>query len=177
MRKLSELEGAVLGLVATHQPVTPYQIRKIFAQCPNQHWSASAGAIYPLMDRLATARLVSVREHTQGDRIGQHFSITATGKKRLRSWILAADHGRLTTIADLVRLRISFIRELTENERRAFLADMIAKIGAEAERMAREERTLRDGNDPIEYLIARGGLIMAQARLTWLHEVKQRLGL
>ena len=30
MRKVSELEGAVLGVVSLHDRLTPYQIRKVF---------------------------------------------------------------------------------------------------------------------------------------------------
>lgn len=175
MRKTSELEGAVLGIVSSQQPLTPYQIRKTFAVSPNPHWSASAGSIYPLVQRLADARLLASRDHATGARKGLKYSITAAGRRQLRQWILDSEQDRVLGIADLLRLRVTFISALTEVEQREFLDRMIGKLEAEVQKIADDKRIKARGDDVHAELTAHGALLIARARLTWLNDVKARL--
>jgi DNA-binding PadR family transcriptional regulator len=175
MRRLSELEGTALGIVARAQPVTPYQVRKIFAQSPNPHWSASAGSIYPLLKRLEEARLVSAEEHATGERLGQKYSITATGRKRLRTWLLGGDTVKVIGLPDLLRIRVAMLPVLGRDEQRQFLTAMEQKLGetlqASREDVARQEA----GTDLLCVLVARGALLQTEARLAWIREVQARL--
>ena len=175
MRKLSELEGAVLGLIARIQPVTPYQLRKVFAISPNPHWSASAGSIYPLIKRLEEARLVSGVEHATGERVAQKYSITQTGRKRLRTWILSGDHVKVVGLPDLMRLRVGMLPALTPEEQREFLTSMEQKL-MEVLTAIREDivRKQREG-DPLNLLLTRGALLQTEARLNWIREVQSTL--
>jgi hypothetical protein len=43
MRCLTELEGAVPGLVGQHGPCTAYRVRQLFQQSPTSTWRASTG--------------------------------------------------------------------------------------------------------------------------------------
>jgi len=175
MRKLSELEGAVLGTVSNRQPVTPYQIRKTFAASPNPHWSASAGSIYPLVQRLAAARLLSSRDHATGARKGSKYSITDSGRRQLRQWILDSEQDRVLGIADLLRLRVTFLTVLEPPEQREFLDRMIGKLEAEVQKIADDKRMKARGDDVHAELTAHGALLIAKARLIWLNDVKARL--
>ncbi|HZE88705.1 MAG TPA: PadR family transcriptional regulator, partial [Verrucomicrobiae bacterium] len=65
---LSELEGATLGVVWSEQPCTPYAIRRVFQTSPSPFWSGSAGAIYPLVERLETRGLVRAEATMTGRR-------------------------------------------------------------------------------------------------------------
>jgi DNA-binding PadR family transcriptional regulator len=175
MRKLSELEGAVLGVTSLHERLTPYQIRKVFERSPNPHWSGSAGSIYPLVKRLARNRLLSARAHATGERRGLKYQLTASGRKVLRSWILEADHEKLVGISDLLRLRFRFLSALKPVEQRKFLETMIRKMTAEVKKIEADCRKKSSSHDNYSYLTARGALLMARARLTWLREVMTRL--
>ena len=175
MRKLSELEGAVLGVTSLDEPLTPYQIRKVFERSPNPHWSASAGSIYPLVERLARHRLLSARAHVIGQRRGMKYSLTASGRKVLRSWILDAKHDKLVGISDLLRLRFRFLSELKRTEQRRFIVAMIHKMTEEVKKIEADSRRKSSSHDDYSYLTARGALLMARARLTWLQEVRKRL--
>jgi DNA-binding PadR family transcriptional regulator len=175
MRKVSELEGAVLGVVSLHDRLTPYQIRKVFERSPNPHWSGSAGSIYPLVLRLARNRLLAAREHATGERRGLKYNLTASGRKILRSWIIEAEHEKLVGISDLLRLRFRFLPALTPKEQRRFVDTMIGKMGVEVKKIEADNRKQLSSGDVYSYLTARGALLMARARLAWLREVKARI--
>jgi PadR family transcriptional regulator AphA len=175
MRKLSELEGAVLGVTSLYEPLTPYQIRKVFERSPNPHWSGSAGSIYPLVDRLARNRLLSARAHVTGKRRGLKYSLTASGRKVLRSWILDAKDEKLVGISDLLRLRFRFLSALKTTEQRRFVVAMIRKMTEAVKKIEADSRKKSSSHDDYSYLTARGALLMARARLAWLQEVRTRL--
>ncbi|HSV62417.1 MAG TPA: PadR family transcriptional regulator [Chthoniobacterales bacterium] len=172
---MSELEGAVLGVVSLHDRLTPYQIRKVFERSPNPHWSGSAGSIYPLVQRLARNRLLSVREHATGERRGLKYNLTASGRKILRAWIIEAEHEKLVGISDLLRLRFRFLPALTSKEQRRFVDTMISKMSAEVKKIEADNRKQLSSGDVYSYLTARGALLMARARLAWLREVMARI--
>jgi DNA-binding PadR family transcriptional regulator len=175
MRKLSELEGAVLGVTSLHERLTPYQIRKVFERSPNPHWSGSAGSIYPLVERLTRSRLLSARAHATGKRRGLKYQLTGSGRKVLRSWILEADHEKLVGISDLLRLRFRFLSVLKPMEQQHFVEAMIRKMTAEVRKIEADCRKKSSALDNYSYLTARGALLMARARLAWLQEVMTRL--
>jgi len=175
MRKLSELEGAVLGVISLYEPLTPYQIRKVFARSPNPHWSGSAGSIYPLVERLARKRLLSARAHVTGERRGLKYSLTAAGRKVLRSWIMDAKHEKLVGISDLLRLRFRFLSALKTTEQRRFVVAMIRKMTEEVKKIEADSRKKFSSHDDYSYFTARGALLMARARLIWLQEVRRHL--
>jgi DNA-binding PadR family transcriptional regulator len=175
MRKLSELEGAVLGVVSGHEPLTPYQVRKVFAHSPNPHWSASAGSIYPLIRRLARQRLLAARGHATGARKSLKYTLTAGGRRELRAWILAVEHTKVATTSDLVRLRVFFLAALAGGERRKFVDRMIQKLAAVLARDRAYCRERERAGDRFGHLGARGSLLMNRARLQWLKEVRAKL--
>lgn len=61
MPEMTELEGTVLGLIALHPESTAYEVRREFQKSRTAHWRASAGAIYPLIERLVKRDLLAAR--------------------------------------------------------------------------------------------------------------------
>jgi DNA-binding PadR family transcriptional regulator len=175
MRKLSELEGAVLGVVSGHGPLTPYQVRKVFAHSPNPHWSASAGSIYPLIRRLARQRWLAARGHATGARKSRKYTLTAAGRRALRGWILEVGHKKIATTSDLVRLRVFFLAALAPGERRKFVDRMIQKLAAMSAKNRAYCRERERAGDRFGHLGARGAVLMNLARLQWLKEVRAKL--
>src|SRR5690242_14236558 len=86
-RPLSDLEGCVLGCLWKHGASTPYAVRRMFLDSPSSHWSGSAGAVYPLLERLERGGLVASRHAPRGARDGWTYSLTAAGRRRLRAWL------------------------------------------------------------------------------------------
>src|SRR5215470_17811250 len=74
---LTELEGCVLGMIALRGPCTPYAVRREFQESPSQYWSASAGAVYPLVVRMLRRRLVHAQRKPEEGRGAILYSLTA----------------------------------------------------------------------------------------------------
>ena len=55
VRRISELEGAILSEIEHRGQQTAFQVRKAFADSFSLEWKGSAGAIYPAVRRLEKA--------------------------------------------------------------------------------------------------------------------------
>src|SRR6476659_7226575 len=55
---LTELEQCVLGVIWRDGPMTAYEIAALFTKSLSPYWSGSAGAIYPVVQRLRKRGLV-----------------------------------------------------------------------------------------------------------------------
>jgi DNA-binding PadR family transcriptional regulator len=170
-RTLTELEGCVLGLVWAKGPCSAYALRKEFLESPSPHWSGSAGAIYPLVERLERWRLIRSEPHAAGRRASKRYVLTAMGLRRLVAWTgppLAEE--TIGVPADPLRTRLGFLGALPPAQQKVFLAEAEAGI---REQMRRVEadciQKLAEGG--AEYWMARGALMALQARLTWIREV------
>ena len=78
---LSTLSLAILGLISQN-PLTGYDLRKVFQTTPMGHFSSSPGAIYPALKRIEEAGWI--RSATTDGRTGRQrvaYEITARGLK------------------------------------------------------------------------------------------------
>jgi DNA-binding PadR family transcriptional regulator len=174
-RKLSELEGCVLGVVWANQPCTSYFIRRAFLDSPSPYWSGSAGAIYPLVERLERHGLIQSEERMTGRRRSRHYVLTDAGHKGLHGWLKPLPDLVVGVPPDPLRTRVEFLEALPKKQRVAFLADAKKRVQAhirEVEEHARKERT---SGKLYAYLAARGTLKMLRARLDWLGEISHEL--
>ncbi len=55
---MTELESTVLGVVWLRGPCTAYVIRQEFLASSSSYWTASTGAIYPVLRRLEGAGMI-----------------------------------------------------------------------------------------------------------------------
>ena len=125
----SELEGVVLGHLWKRGPCTTYSIRKELLQSPSSHWSASSGAIYPLLARFEERGLVRSRKAMRKNRAGWRYALTAAGRKRFLAWLGPPLAGEIVSIAaDPLRTRVYFLGALSGQERAAFLASARAVL-------------------------------------------------
>jgi DNA-binding PadR family transcriptional regulator len=126
----SLLGFALLGLLH-QQPMSGYDLRKVFASSAMGTFSDSPGAIYPALKRLETHGLVrGTVETSTGIRQRRIFRNTANGQSDLKAWLR-----KPVTREDVVRrldelmLRFSFMDgTLGESRSTAFLCEMIDQI-------------------------------------------------
>lgn len=126
----SLLGYALLGLLH-QQPLSGYDVKKIFALSPMAGFSDSPGAIYPALSRLEKRGLVrSEIQKSTGMRRRRVFRITPKGLASLRAW-----QGKPIVEDDLVRrigellLRFAFMDETLGGERSVeFLREFAAKL-------------------------------------------------
>jgi DNA-binding PadR family transcriptional regulator len=81
---LSTLSLAILGLIS-QEPLTGYDLRKVFTTTPMGHFSSSPGAIYPALKRLERAGWIRGRTgqgRTRRERVV--YEATARGLKVLK---------------------------------------------------------------------------------------------
>ena len=53
---MTELEGAILGVIRLDPSCTAYRVRQVFLASRSDEWSGSAGAVYPAIDLTAGER-------------------------------------------------------------------------------------------------------------------------
>lgn len=110
LQETSLLGYAMLGILQ-QQPLSGYDLRKIFAATPLVAFSDSPGAIYPALERLQRRGLIRGRiQKGSGLRQRRVYRLTPAGLIQLRRWL-----GRPVTREDVVRgadallLRFSFM--------------------------------------------------------------------
>jgi DNA-binding PadR family transcriptional regulator len=174
-RVLTELEGCVLGLVWDKGPCTAYTVRKQFLTSPSPHWSGSAGAIYPLMERLERQGLLRATAHTTGRRPSSRFVVTSAGLKALLGWLSPPWPDWVPAVPpDPLRTRMNFLDALPPAQQRKLLADAEQLVRAHLGRVQEEAERERE-NGFYNFMTARGAVLAMTARLEWLHEVRQAL--
>jgi DNA-binding PadR family transcriptional regulator len=174
-RTLTELEGCVLGLFWAKGPCTAYAVRMEFLESPSAHWSGSAGAIYPLVERLKRRRLLHAEAHAEGRRKSQRYHLTAEGLKRFRAWLAPPLSEEAAGVPpDPLRTRLRFLGALTSVQQAAFLANAQEQVREQLPKVEADAARFR-GVDPYSYWMARAAAAALQARLTWLPEIALEL--
>lgn len=169
---LTELEGNVLGTIGTNEPCTPYSVRREFQVSPSRYWSASAGAIYPLMRRLERRGLIRVRRTTGDGRRGQLFALTPAGRRQLERWVGTLDEpGAVSAPPDPLRSRFLFFATLDPAERRTLLDNAAKELRSDLERVREWTRRRKAEGRTFDYLVSLGAERMQEARLAWILEL------
>ncbi len=176
MQKLTELEGAALGMIATDGPCTPYRVRQFFRKSPSPYWSGSAGAIYPLVRRLEKQKLITAQPFPTGKRAASAYRTTEKGQRQLSQWIIDSGTSERTSGVpmDPLRTRVRFLAALSPDQQRKFLRSAQAQLRSFAG-IVEQDCAAKKGGDVLSYLTARGALFMSRARVQWIQEVERTL--
>jgi DNA-binding PadR family transcriptional regulator len=173
-KKLTELQGAALGIIWLNSPCTPYQVRKVFERSPSPHWTGSAGAIYPMIRKLESAWLITSQRHKVGRRIGRRYSMTPIGSRALQKWLQRAITEKTIGVPlDALRTRIRFFAALPPSARIKLIGKIEKQLAKHIKTVRAECRRRRVSGDIFSYLAMRGALLALQARQVWLQEVRR----
>jgi len=171
-RENSELECFALGLVWQLGPCSPYEVRRHMQDSPSTQWSASAGAIYPLMKRLERLGLLCASAARTGNRRRQEYRITAKGVAALRAWIGPPLAKEAVTVAyDPLRSRARFLAALTAEKQREWIEAARAALDEVEQRVRawQEQHGQRIG--PLSRAMTRSGELDVESRRRWVGEV------
>lgn len=176
-RPTTELESAVLGVVWQDGPCTPYAIRQHFRDSRAPRWSGSAGAIYPLVQRLELRGLVRSKQGARGKREQRNYRITPRGLSAFRKW-LKAPPGQTdaTLVHDPLRTRLFFLAAIPRDEARSVVSEAIDALRREAAQAKEDCRKSANDKCPFSHFAARNALLLTRARIRWLTEVQEELG-
>lgn len=173
-RSSSELECFVLGLVWQLGPASAYDIRTQMQKSPSTQWSGSAGAIYPLIRRLARRRLITGRREHVGRRGRVRYQIAAAGLRVLRAWVGPPFLPFAITVShDPLRSRARFLAALTPAQRRRWVKAAEAALSAVETRVRRWHTLHASAGDPYLAILTRHGELDVAARRKWLSSVKR----
>jgi len=168
--KLTELEGAALGLVWSQGSTTAYELRKMIGDSPTPQWSASAGTVYPLVAKLGRARLVSFSS-TNDQRGTRRLRITPAGKRAFKQWMLDRSPVVVGLPPDPIRTRVRFLGLLSSAEGSTLLATFERQMRGQLVRM---RRTPRPAGAPVSDTLAMMGARFAQEkRVEWIAEARK----
>ncbi len=168
----SELEGFVLGLVHQFGPASPYDIRRHMRASPSTQWSASAGAIYPLVARLERRGMVTGRARRAGKRARREYTITAKGLAALRRWVGPPLPEFAVTVAhDPLRSRARFLAALSPDARLAWIASARAALDEVEARVRQWAASEGSKAEATESIVTRSGELDVSSRRQWLDEV------
>jgi len=166
----------VLGLVWSEGPCTPYRVQRMIAASPSPHWSGSAGAIYPIFQRLEERGWIRTRETRTGQRAGKECRVSGEGRRILREWLGPPIPDWVTDLPlDPLRTRLRFLGALPPKRRATLLAEVKASLRARLDEIDADCRRLAELSDPFPYAMARGAYHVTKARITWLDEIAGRL--
>lgn len=85
--RISQSQFALLGLLNLG-PMSGYDLRQLIAWSVGHFWSEGYGQIYPTLKKLAAAGLVDrATEQKQGKPDRHVYSLTESGRERLRAWL------------------------------------------------------------------------------------------
>jgi DNA-binding PadR family transcriptional regulator len=173
-KKLTELQGAALGIIWLASPCTPYHVRKVFERSPSPHWTGSAGAIYPMMRNLESLGLINSERHRVGKRLGRRYSITRAGSRALQKWLeRAVSEKTIGVPLDALRTRVRFFAALSRSDRAKLIGKVQEHLAKHIKTIRAECRRRRMSGDIFSYLAMRGALLALQARQVWLSEVRR----
>lgn len=165
----TDLEAFALGLIWRHGPCTAYTVRKLMADSPSTQWSASAGAIYPLVRRLEKRGLLKSLAARGDARNARRYAATPRGVAALREWIGPPLPAAAITVAyDPLRSRARFLAALAPAERRAWIDAAIEALNVVAERVRRWDELYSVEGDPHAASMTRSGELDVRSRREWL---------
>ncbi len=170
-RPLTDSEGALLSLVLRQQPITAYQIGKVFAASPVHTFNTSTGKLYPLIRRLAERGLLKAEEVVGDQRGTQRFVCTEAGKQVLRRWVLTIrpEHDLLH---DPLRKKLQAFELLSNEEQLEWLGFATQRLEAKLEEVEQWPTEAEGAFGDLVKESARAALV---GRLSWLARARERV--
>ena len=176
MKRFSDLEMAILGIVYKRAPCTSYAVAREFFASPSSHWRGSAGAVYPAVARLQRLALLKGRRATHLGRPCALFTLTAKGLRTLRTWLLPPLPEAAAAISfDPIRTRAFFLAALTATDQAAFLTDAERQLKAQVPLVEAECQRYRQLGDWFSEQAQHGALYVMKARIAWVRKLRSRL--
>jgi DNA-binding PadR family transcriptional regulator len=176
--ELTELECTILGVVWRRQPCSAYLVGKEFEVSQSSQWSASAGSIYPALQRLERAGFVTAHKEPWGRNGRSEFRLSPAGLATLTRWISDLDSTLATPTPDPIRTRLFFLDALSDTaDRQAALDSALALTAESLKKLEALVQELAELGPEAEHLAALGGVFELEARLRWLQHIRSRMAI
>ena len=164
---LTDNEGSVLSLVTRREPVSTYQLLRIFEQSPVTGLNDTKGVIYPVVARLKDRGLLSGRVLAADRRRTEMLRCTAKGRKALQHWLMTIPPATILP-QDSLRTRLLSFDLLTREERLNWARDALQMVVAKKEEIEAFEIGL---SFPFQAHIFSHLELTLEARRVWLQQM------
>ena len=121
---LTQTSYAILGMLSLG-PHSGYEIKRIADHSIRHFWALNYAQIYPELERLARAGLVSSTSEKDG-RAKTTYALAPGGRRALRTW-LATDDSPPVEMRDEMLLRLFFSDVLTPAERQELFERVVER--------------------------------------------------
>jgi DNA-binding PadR family transcriptional regulator len=175
-RSCSELEGFTLGLVWQIGPCSAYDVRQHLTRSPSTQWSASAGAIYPVLTRLQKRGWVHARAERNHARRRRVYEISTAGLSVLRAWVGPPFSDEAVTVTyDPLRSRARFLGCLSLQGRASWAHAANGTLETVERNVKRWQESFSRVAGTFASWVTRSGELDCRIRRQWLRELSEAL--
>jgi DNA-binding PadR family transcriptional regulator len=168
---LTDNEGTLLALVARAEPITAYQIAKVYEESPVSNFNTSKGKIYPMIRRLREAGLLRAKS-VRGDARGTELlETTKKGRQAIRAWVKSIRPTHLLP-EDPLRTKVQSFDLLTREERIEWISELKVELLKKLEDV---ETYGREVSVPYQDLVHDNAVRSIRNRMDWLDLVLNRV--
>lgn len=173
------IQYAILGFLSW-QPLSGYDLKKLFAGSHAFHWSGNNNQIYRSLVQLHDEGLVTVEVQPQADRPPRKvYTITPRGRQALRQWLRSPPE--LPQLRSTFLVQLAWAGELPPEALDSLLAQYEHEV--EMQLLMCREQARRGGLNPartprerhIWQMIAEHPVAAYEAELAWLRRLRQGL--
>jgi DNA-binding PadR family transcriptional regulator len=176
MKRLSDLETTILGIVYKKAPCTSYAVAQEFFTSTSSYWRGSAGTVYPAVKRLTGLGLLKRSWAVRLGRACSLYELTPKGRAVLRRWLSPPLPDAAASITlDPIRTRAFFLAALSAGEQRAFVDEAEQRLLAQIPRLEAQLHHYRQIGDWFSEQAQHGTLYTMQARLAWIRALRRAL--
>lgn len=161
----------LLALVLREQPVTAYQLMRIFADSPVSSINTSKGQVYPAIARLRARKLLQARAVANDRRGTEELALTDAGREAVKRWVRDLDSSQIV-LDDPLRTRVLSFDVLTRQEKLEWIAEAKSLV---RQRRLDLERYNEDVDLPFQDLVYQSASESLQLKSEWLDELMHRL--
>ena len=163
-KALSDNEGTLLALVLRVQPVTAYQIAKIYQESPVTNFNTSKGKLYPLIARLRERGLVNAQAVSNDARGTERLTCTEAGIAAVKQWLKDIQPAHLL-LEDPLRTKVQSFDLLSREEQIAWIVEVKAEL---AGKLAALEEYGAAVTVPYKQFVHDNAVSSIRCRMDWL---------
>ena len=161
---LTDNEGTLLALVLRVQPVTAYQISKIYEDSPVSNFNTSKGKLYPLVRRLRDRGLLQAEPVTEDARRTERLSCTPLGREAVREWTKQVRPVHLL-LEDPMRTKVQSFDLLSRDEQIAWILEVKGQL---LQKLADVEAYGKNVSVPYQEFVHDNAIASLRGRMDWL---------
>jgi DNA-binding PadR family transcriptional regulator len=170
---LSSASYVVLGLLATHGPMTPYDLKKCVDGSIGYFWDFPRAQLYVEPERLAALRFLTEEREPEGRR-RRTYHLTESGRAALLAW-LREDATANVQMRDPGLLKLAFAQFLSHDE---LIAMARQQRDIHTQRLAVYETILPQiehrAEEAFSFATLRMGLLYERAAITYWEDIIAR---